>query len=49
MLSTTDLRGTALSVTELRAALPRAEYDVEAALEVLTPLVSSTAGGSLRG
>ena len=30
MLSTTDLRGTDLSVTELRAALPRAEYDVEA-------------------
>ena len=35
MLSTTDLRGTALSVTELRAALPRAESDVEAAAATL--------------
>jgi histidinol dehydrogenase len=43
MLSTTDLRGTALSVTELRAALPRAEYDVEAALHAVTPIVEDVA------
>ena len=40
MLSTTDLRGTALSVAELRAALPRAEYDVEAALGAVAPIVA---------
>lgn len=43
MLSTTDLRGTDLSVTELRAALPRAEYDVEAALHAVTPIVADVA------
>ena len=43
MLSTTDLRGTALSVTELRAALPRAEYDVEAALHAVTPIIDDVA------
>lgn len=43
MLSRTDLRGTALSVTELRAALPRAEYDVEAALHAVTPIVDDVA------
>lgn len=43
MLSTTDLRGRALSVTELRAALPRAEYDVEAALSAVGPIVEDVA------
>ncbi len=38
MISTTDLRGRALSLRELREALPRAEFDVEAALHVVRPI-----------
>ncbi|MGE9807158.1 histidinol dehydrogenase [Janibacter sp. G1551] len=39
MMSTTDLRGRDLNARTLREALPRAEYDVEAALHVVRPLV----------
>jgi histidinol dehydrogenase len=38
MMSTTDLRGRALSVRDLRGILPRAEFDVEAALETVRPI-----------
>ena len=41
MMSTIDLRGRALSVRELRRALPRAEFDVEAALETVRPICES--------
>lgn len=38
MMSTIDLRGRTLGVRELRQALPRAEFDVEAALETVRPI-----------
>ena len=38
MLSTIDLRGRALSVRELRHLLPRAEFDVAAAVETVRPI-----------
>ena len=38
MLSVLDLRGRQPSLRELRAALPRAEFDVEAALEAVRPI-----------
>ena len=38
MMSTIDLRGRALSVRDLRGILPRAEFDVEAALETVRPI-----------
>ncbi|HEY7718006.1 MAG TPA: histidinol dehydrogenase [Pedococcus sp.] len=38
MMSTIDLRGRAPGVRELRGVLPRAEFDVEAALETVRPL-----------
>lgn len=38
MLSTIDLRSQPLGARALRAALPRAEYDVEAALEAVRPI-----------
>ncbi len=39
MMSTLDLRGRPLEVRALRAALPRAEFDVEAALAQVRPIV----------
>jgi len=39
MMSVLDLRGRSLSLRELRAALPRAEFDVEAALHQVRPIV----------
>ena len=36
-----DLRGRHLTLRELRAALPRAEFDVEAALDAVRPIVAS--------
>jgi len=36
-----DLRGRHLTLRELRAALPRAEFDVEAALEAVRPIVAA--------
>jgi len=39
MMSRLDLRGAPLTVSSLRAALPRAEFDVEAALSQVRPLV----------
>ncbi|MEO8830147.1 histidinol dehydrogenase [Lapillicoccus sp.] len=39
MMSTLDLRGRPLEVLALRAALPRAEFDVEAALHEVRPIV----------
>jgi len=36
-----DLRGRDLTLRELRAALPRAEFDVEAALETVRPIVAA--------
>ncbi len=39
MMSRLDLRGRALDVRSLRAALPRAEFDVEAALTEVRPIV----------
>jgi histidinol dehydrogenase len=39
MMSTLDLRGRPLEVRALRAALPRAEFDVEAALHQVRPIV----------
>ncbi len=36
-----DLRGTHLSLRELRAALPRAEFDVEQALDAVRPIVAA--------
>jgi histidinol dehydrogenase len=41
MMSTIDLRGRVLSARELRQALPRAEFDVEAALETVRPICES--------
>ena len=38
MLATIDLRARPLSARDLRAALPRAEYDVEAALVAVQPI-----------
>ncbi len=38
MLSTIDLRGRALGVRELRHLLPRAEFDVAAAVETVRPI-----------
>ena len=38
MMSTIDLRGRVLGTRELRQALPRAEFDVEAALETVRPI-----------
>jgi len=38
MMSTIDLRGRVLSTRELRQALPRAAFDVEAALETVRPI-----------
>jgi histidinol dehydrogenase len=38
MMSTIDLRGRVLSAPELRQALPRAEFDVEAALATVRPI-----------
>lgn len=38
MLATIDLRSQPLGTRELRAALPRAEYDVEAALDAVRPI-----------
>ena len=38
MLSVLDLRGRQPSLRELRAALPRAEFDVEAALAAVRPI-----------
>ena len=38
MLATIDLRSRPLGARELRAALPRAEYDVEAALDAVRPI-----------
>ncbi|MEO3938655.1 histidinol dehydrogenase [Dermatophilaceae bacterium Soc4.6] len=39
MMSRLDLRGAPLTVRDLREALPRAEFDVEAALSQVRPLV----------
>jgi len=36
-----DLRGRRLTLRELRAALPRAEFDVEAALDAVRPIVAA--------
>ncbi|MFI5609779.1 histidinol dehydrogenase [Amycolatopsis sp. NPDC051903] len=41
MLNRTDLRGQVPTVAELRAALPRAEYDVDAALHHVRPVVEA--------
>ncbi|MET9260226.1 histidinol dehydrogenase [Amycolatopsis sp. NPDC004079] len=41
MLNRTDLRGQVPSAAELRAALPRAEYDVDAALHHVRPVVEA--------
>jgi histidinol dehydrogenase len=41
MMSTIDLRGRVLSTRELRQALPRAEFDVEAALETVRPITEA--------
>src|SRR5699024_9990493 len=38
MLATIDLRTTALSARRLREVLPRAEYDVEAAVAAVAPI-----------
>lgn len=38
MMATTDLRGRALGVRELRALLPRADFDVAAAVETVRPI-----------
>ena len=38
-----DLRGQHLSLRELKAALPRAEFDVEAALDAVRPIVADVA------
>jgi histidinol dehydrogenase len=38
MMSTIDLRGSVLGARELRQALPRAEFDVEAALATVRPI-----------
>ncbi|HEY2064261.1 histidinol dehydrogenase [Amycolatopsis sp. NBC_01480] len=41
MLNRTDLRGQVPTAAELRAALPRAEYDVDAALHHVRPVVEA--------
>ena len=41
MLSRTDLRGVLRSAAELRAALPRAEVNVDAALHRVRPIVDA--------
>jgi histidinol dehydrogenase len=41
MLNRTDLRGQVPSVAELRSTLPRAEYDVDAALHHVRPVVEA--------
>ncbi|MBB4685114.1 histidinol dehydrogenase [Amycolatopsis jiangsuensis] len=41
MLNRTDLRGQVPSAAELRAVLPRAEYDVDAALHQVRPVVEA--------
>jgi len=41
VIARVDLRGRHLTLRELRAALPRAEFDVEAALEVVRPIVAA--------
>ena len=38
MISRLDLRGRTFTSPELRAALPRAEFDIDAALGVVAPL-----------
>ena len=38
MLATIDLRSQPLGARQLRAVLPRAEYDVEAALDAVRPI-----------
>ena len=38
-----DLRGQHLSPRELKAALPRAEFDIEAALDAVRPIVADVA------
>src|SRR6476660_841062 len=38
MLSTIDLRGRALGTREMRSLLPRAEFDVAAAVETVRPI-----------
>src|SRR6476469_1661075 len=38
MMSTIDLRGRALGARELRRLLPRAEFDVAAAVETVRPI-----------
>jgi histidinol dehydrogenase len=43
MLTTTDFRGRRLSTRELRAALPRAELGVEAAVEAVRPICADVA------
>lgn len=40
-MSTIDLRGRAFALRELRESLPRAEFDVEAALDVVRPVCDS--------
>ena len=42
-----DLRGQHLSLRELKAALPRAEFDVEAALDAVRPIVADVASPPL--
>lgn len=41
VMRTIDLRGTSLSPTELRARLPRAEVDIEAASELVRPILAA--------
>ncbi|MFF0148143.1 histidinol dehydrogenase [Amycolatopsis sulphurea] len=41
MLNRTDLRGQVPNIAELRAVLPRAEYDVDAALHQVRPVVEA--------
>ena len=43
MLTTTDFRGRRLSARDLRAALPRAELGVEAAVEAVRPICADVA------
>ncbi len=43
MMSRTDLRGSRLTARELRAALPRADFDVAAAAERVRPVVHAVA------
>ncbi|QOK21582.1 histidinol dehydrogenase [Janibacter indicus] len=44
MLATIDLRSQPLGARQLRAALPRAEYDVEAALDAVRPICDDVHG-----